>query len=104
MGGECNYLLRVTGADKRLAFVPDAEWKSAEMQGWKEPEIQLLLTRAQAALLEAASRLRLDVKVPAAVPCWATQVPLVNLWETPSHRAHGLQSYAMVLSGSRVVM
>lgn len=32
MGGECNYLLRVSGPDKRLQFVPDAEWKSPFMQ------------------------------------------------------------------------
>ena len=32
MGGECNYLLRVAGPDKRLQFVPDTEWKSPFMQ------------------------------------------------------------------------
>ena len=32
MGGECNYLLRVAGPDKRLQFVPDSEWKSPFMQ------------------------------------------------------------------------
>lgn len=36
MGGECNYLLRVAGPDKRLQFVPDAEWKSQFMQVRRE--------------------------------------------------------------------
>lgn len=35
MGGECNYLLRVAGKDRRLEFVPDAEWKSAYMMSWQ---------------------------------------------------------------------
>ena len=30
MGGECNYLLRVN-RERRLEFVPDAEWKSQLM-------------------------------------------------------------------------
>ncbi len=36
MGGECNYLLRVTPDSKRLEFVPDDEWKTPIMKGWQE--------------------------------------------------------------------
>ena len=36
MGGECNYLLRVTPDTKRLEFVPDDEWKIPIMKGWRE--------------------------------------------------------------------
>lgn len=36
MGGECNYLLRVSsGPERRLEFVPDAEWKSPYMMSWQ---------------------------------------------------------------------
>lgn len=61
MGGECNYLLRVQ--DGRLAFVPDAEWKSEVMMRWDESSIQHLLTAAERLLLEGAERLRLPVEV-----------------------------------------
>lgn len=63
MGGECNYLLRVAGPDKRLQFVPDAEWKSAFMRSWSEPACESLLDAAEALLLEGAHRLRLPVQV-----------------------------------------
>jgi IMP and pyridine-specific 5'-nucleotidase len=63
MGGECNYLLRVDGADRRLTFVPDVEWKSKEMAAWREDDIQRMLSDAEALLLEGAARLRLDVSV-----------------------------------------
>lgn len=64
MGGECNYLLRVApGPDKRLEFVPDAEWKSPLMASWREDDIRRLLADAEALLLEGAARLRLPVQV-----------------------------------------
>jgi len=47
----------------RLAFVPDAEWKSPEMASWTLGEIERLLDAAQAALEEGAARLRLPVRV-----------------------------------------
>ena len=64
MGGECNYLLRVSrGAERRLKFVPDEEWKSAAMMSWSEEAIQAMLTSAEAVLRDTASRLRLPVTV-----------------------------------------
>jgi IMP and pyridine-specific 5'-nucleotidase len=36
MGGECNYLLRVTPDTKRLEFVPDDRWQTPCMRSWKE--------------------------------------------------------------------
>ena len=36
MGGECNYLLRVTPEEKRLEFVPDEEWQLPMMRMWDE--------------------------------------------------------------------
>ena len=64
MGGECNYLLRVSrGAERRLEFVPDVEWKSAAMMSWSEEAIQGMLTSAEAVLRDTASRLRLPVTV-----------------------------------------
>ncbi|CAG9464396.1 unnamed protein product [Pedinophyceae sp. YPF-701] len=62
MGGECNYLLRCT-PDCRLEFVPDAEWKSADMQQWSEDGIRETLDAAQALLLETAARLRTPVQL-----------------------------------------
>ena len=72
MGGECNYLLRVSrGAERRLDFVPDEEWKSAAMMSWSVEAIQAMLTSAEAVLRDTASRLRLPVTVPhvACVQC-----------------------------------
>jgi IMP and pyridine-specific 5'-nucleotidase len=63
MGGECNYLLRVTGPDKRLEFVPDSEWKGPVMMSWSEDDCQRLLDSAEQLLLEGAHRLRLPVQV-----------------------------------------
>ena len=63
MGGECNYLLRVAGRERRLEFVPDEEWKSHYMMSWTEKDIQNLLHDAEALLLEGAARLRLPVAV-----------------------------------------
>lgn len=64
MGGECNYLLRVSRCpERRLEFVPDGEWKSAIMQSWSEPDIQSVLDAAGTALLETADHLRLPVQV-----------------------------------------
>ena len=61
MGGECNYLLRVAGPDKRLQFVPDAEWKSPFTQSWTRDDCERLLDAAERLLLEGAHRLRLPV-------------------------------------------
>ena len=36
MGGECNYLLRVTPDAKRLDFVDESKWKTPTMKAWKE--------------------------------------------------------------------
>ena len=36
MGGECNYLLRVTPDTKRLEFVPEEVWKTPVMKSWQE--------------------------------------------------------------------
>lgn len=64
MGGECNYLLRVSSCrEKRLEFVPDVEWKSPTMQSWSEAEIQTVLDAAGTALMETADHLRLPVLV-----------------------------------------
>ncbi|KAI3438181.1 hypothetical protein D9Q98_000618 [Chlorella vulgaris] len=63
MGGECNYLLRVSGPDKRLQFVPDGEWKSKVMRGWTPQRCEALLDDAERLLLESAHRLRLPVEV-----------------------------------------
>jgi len=63
MGGECNYLLRVKGPDRRLEFVPDAEWKSPYMMSWQQEDITQLLENAESLLLHSAARLRLPVNV-----------------------------------------
>jgi IMP and pyridine-specific 5'-nucleotidase len=71
MGGECNYLLRVApaapgaprSAPRRLEFVPDAEWKSAEMMAWTDAAIAKLLDDAQRILVDGAARLRVPVCV-----------------------------------------
>lgn len=75
MGGECNYLLRVTrDAEKRLEFVPDEQWKSAAMMSWSEEAIQGMLSSAEAVLKETAQRLRLPIAVcPQAFPILATE-------------------------------
>ncbi len=63
MGGECNYLLRVTHPEKRLEFVPPSEWQTPRMMSWSEPDIIALLDEAQHILEEGAHRLRLPVCV-----------------------------------------
>uniref|UniRef100_A0A6S8JCL5 IMP-specific 5'-nucleotidase 1 n=1 Tax=Dunaliella tertiolecta TaxID=3047 RepID=A0A6S8JCL5_DUNTE len=63
MGGECNYLLRVTPEDKRLEFVPDEEWKTEEMCRWHEDDIQYMLDGAEMLLMKGAKRLELEVSV-----------------------------------------
>lgn len=63
MGGECNYLLRCHWPEYRLAFVHEAEWKSAFMLSWREEDIQELLSDAVGVLLDTAYQLRLPVKV-----------------------------------------
>ncbi|KAK9807006.1 hypothetical protein WJX72_010564 [[Myrmecia] bisecta] len=84
MGGECNYLLRVSGPNKRLQFVPDGEWKSGCMMSWGEADIQAVLSEAEAVLLETALRLRLPVKVlrkPRAVGVVPTQPTIYEVLE-----------------------
>lgn len=64
MGGECNYLLRVSrDSAKRLEFVPDEQWKSRAMMAWSEEAIQGMLSSAESILRETAHRLRLPVTV-----------------------------------------
>ena len=46
MGGECNYLLRVTPGEKRLEFVPDDEWQTPDMKGWDET-VRILVVHAK---------------------------------------------------------
>ncbi|OAE31470.1 hypothetical protein AXG93_3128s1070 [Marchantia polymorpha subsp. ruderalis] len=62
MGGECNYLLRVT-KDYRLDFVPDELWQTRDMQEWSQSDVQKLLEEAEASLVSAAARLRLPVEL-----------------------------------------
>ena len=64
VGGECNYLLHCSPwPECALAFVPEADWKSAFMLSWREDAIQALLSDAVAVLLQTAKELRLPVKV-----------------------------------------
>ena len=63
MGGECNYLLRLSPTTKQLEFVPDHEWKTPCMQAWQEEDIKYVLKEAEKLLLDTAYRLRLPVKV-----------------------------------------
>ena len=63
MGGECNYLLRLSPTTKQLEFVPDHEWKTPCMQSWKDEDIKYVLKEAEKLLLDTAYRLRLPVKV-----------------------------------------
>ena len=62
MGGECNYLLRVS-PNFRLEFVEEEDWKSPEMVAWRQEDIDELLTKAESMLLDGAARLRLPVDV-----------------------------------------
>jgi hypothetical protein len=65
MGGECNYLLRVGPApERRLQFVPDGQWKSEYMMGWRAADIDVVLDEAGALLQSTAAHLRLPVEVP----------------------------------------
>jgi IMP-specific 5'-nucleotidase len=65
MGGECNYLLRVGPApERRLQFVPDGQWKSEYMMGWRAADIEVVLDEAGALLQSTAAHLRLPVEVP----------------------------------------
>ena len=63
MGGECNYLLRLSPTTRELEFVPDHEWKTPCMQAWKEADIKYVLREAEKLLLDTAYQLRLPVKV-----------------------------------------
>ena len=70
MGGECNYLLRLSPSSKELEFVPDHEWKTPCMQAWQDADIKYVLREAEKLLLDTAYQLRLPVKVLAPVlPC-----------------------------------
>ncbi|KAL3138405.1 hypothetical protein ABBQ32_006201 [Trebouxia sp. C0010 RCD-2024] len=62
MGGECNYLLRVSPTSKELEFVPDQEWKTPCMQAWQEEDIKYVLREAEKLLLDTSYQLRLPVK------------------------------------------
>jgi len=62
MGGECNYLLRLT-PEYRLEFVPFEEWCLPEMKFWSEDLVTDLLDDAQSLLVTSADRLRLPVEV-----------------------------------------
>ena len=63
MGGECNYLLRVSPETKHLEFVPDEEWQPEVMKSWDEQYIQEMLREAEGILVEGAKRLNLKVDV-----------------------------------------
>lgn len=63
MGGECNYLLRVTHPEKRLEFVPDGEWKTRFMMSWDGGHVEALLDEAEKLLRDGAARLKLPVQV-----------------------------------------
>ena len=77
MGGECNYLLRVSrDSAKRLEFVPDEQWKSRAMMAWSEEAIQGMLSSAESVLRETAHRLRLPITVRS---CPVNLVPQYSL-------------------------
>ena len=85
MGGECNYLLRVSrDAAKRLEFVPDEQWKSRAMMAWSEEAIQGMLSSAEGVLKETAHRLRLPVTVRGC--------PVCRLWDDARLRVDGALS------------
>lgn len=84
MGGECNYLLRVTPDTKRLEFVPDHLWKTPVMASWKEEDIQEMLAGARAILEEGAKRLDLNVTLinkPRSVGIIPTQPTIYEVLE-----------------------
>lgn len=56
MGGECNYLLRVTPDTKRLEFIPDEEWQTPVMRSWDPRDIKNLLRDAEVMLADCAKR------------------------------------------------
>eukprot|EP00240_Pyramimonas_obovata_P004590 CAMPEP_0118940852 /NCGR_PEP_ID=MMETSP1169-20130426/32495_1 /TAXON_ID=36882 /ORGANISM="Pyramimonas obovata, Strain CCMP722" /LENGTH=398 /DNA_ID=CAMNT_0006885469 /DNA_START=467 /DNA_END=1663 /DNA_ORIENTATION=+ len=62
MGGECNYLLRLTPT-YRLEFVEEHKWRLPSMLLWGEEDVTNLLDDAEAILTSNATRLRLPVKV-----------------------------------------
>ena len=62
MGGECNYLLRVSNK-YRLEFVSKGDWMSDLMLCWTLEDIRLLLDEAEAILTNTARHLRLPVEV-----------------------------------------
>ena len=73
MGGECNYLLRVGPApERRLQFVPDGQWKSEYMMGWRPADIETVLDEAGALLQSTAAHLRLPVEVRPRLPMFAS--------------------------------
>lgn len=92
MGGECNYLLRVTAdASKRLEFVPEEQWKSAAMMSWSEEAIQGMLSSAEAVLKETAHRLRLPITVRA-MHCRSCPEECSCLRQSLHHTQDGAQS------------
>ena len=75
MGGECNYLLRLSPATKELEFVPDHEWKTPCMQSWQDADIKYVLREAEKLLLDTAYQLRLPVKVTSIAPTPSSPPP-----------------------------
>jgi IMP and pyridine-specific 5'-nucleotidase len=67
MGGESNYLLHATKDCKegrlRLHFVPDEEWKTPQLLGWTQGQIDEVLDRGTAALKEASARLNIPFQI-----------------------------------------
>eukprot|EP00741_Cyanophora_paradoxa_P009624 tig00001542_g9322.t1 len=63
VGGECNYLLRCSWPEARLAEVAAEAWQLPEMLAWREDEIHSLLDAAERALVKACKTLRLPVLV-----------------------------------------
>jgi IMP and pyridine-specific 5'-nucleotidase len=48
---------------RQMEFVPDEQWKSAEMMSWSDDDIATVLDRAQSVLEEAAASLCLQYRV-----------------------------------------
>ena len=110
MGGECNYLLRVSrDSAKRLEFVPDEQWKSRAMMAWSEEAIQGMLSSAESVLRETAHRLRLPVmvrgclwslpKTTAQLHTASAVIRHFNTWTTPNVYGTGISIWSMEREG-----
>mmetsp|Transcript_37183 Transcript_37183/g.87944 ORF Transcript_37183/g.87944 Transcript_37183/m.87944 type:complete len:449 (+) Transcript_37183:144-1490(+) len=79
MGGECNYLFRLTHPEEgvyKMEGVPEEEWATPEILSWKETDIARLLDIAEGALKEACTTMRLQVQFvrkPRAVGAFPTR-------------------------------